>query len=93
MAKIETEQQYNAACARVEELLKVVGYDTPNDNQQETEYICRYRAGCIDRIIAVKLLSIHSSPFIHPVFYLGGRESVVYLIKSFKFDSRLSVPC
>ena len=37
MSKIETEQQYNAACARVEELLQVVGNDTPTDNQQYIE--------------------------------------------------------
>ena len=37
MSKIETEQQYKAACARVEELLQVVGNDTPTDNQQYIE--------------------------------------------------------
>lgn len=37
MAKIETEQQYNAACARVEELLQIVGNDTPTDDQNYIE--------------------------------------------------------
>lgn len=32
MAKIKTEKQYKAACARVEALLKVVGNDTPIDD-------------------------------------------------------------
>ena len=32
MAKIKTEKQYKAACARIEELLKVVTNETPTDN-------------------------------------------------------------
>ncbi|MFO3727288.1 helix-turn-helix domain-containing protein [Butyricimonas muris] len=37
MAKIKTEKQYKAACARVEELLKVVGNDTPVDDKNFLE--------------------------------------------------------
>ena len=37
MGKIETEQQYNAACARIEELLQIVGNDTPTDDQNYIE--------------------------------------------------------
>ncbi|MDR2690926.1 MAG: XRE family transcriptional regulator [Dysgonamonadaceae bacterium] len=29
---IKNEKQYNAACARIEELLKVVGNDTPEED-------------------------------------------------------------
>ena len=32
MAKIKTEKQYKAACARIEELLKVVSNNTPTDD-------------------------------------------------------------
>ena len=32
MVKIKTEKQYKAACARIEELLKVVNNDTPMDD-------------------------------------------------------------
>lgn len=32
MVKIKTEKQYKAACARIEELLKVVNNDTPVNN-------------------------------------------------------------
>lgn len=37
MAKIKTEKQYKAACARIEELLKVVGNDTPADDKNFLE--------------------------------------------------------
>ena len=37
MAKIKTEKQYKAACARVEELLQVVGNDTPSDDKNFLE--------------------------------------------------------
>ena len=37
MAKIKTEKQYKAACARVEELLKVVGNNTPTDDKNYLE--------------------------------------------------------
>lgn len=37
MAKIETEQQYNAACERVEELLQIVGNNTPTDDRNYIE--------------------------------------------------------
>lgn len=37
MAKIKTEKQYKAACARVEELLKVVSNDTPTDDKNFLE--------------------------------------------------------
>lgn len=33
MAKIKSEKQYKAACERIEELLKVVGNNTPTDNR------------------------------------------------------------
>ena len=33
MAQIKTEKQYQAACARIEELLKVVNNDTPEDDK------------------------------------------------------------
>ncbi|MDR0749573.1 MAG: helix-turn-helix domain-containing protein [Tannerellaceae bacterium] len=34
---IKTEKQYNAACSRIEELLKVVGNDTPADDKDFIE--------------------------------------------------------
>jgi HTH-type transcriptional regulator/antitoxin HigA len=34
---IKTEKQYNAACERIEELLKVVGNDTPTDDKNFIE--------------------------------------------------------
>jgi len=34
---IKNEMQYNAACERIEELLKVVGNDTPTDNKNFIE--------------------------------------------------------
>jgi len=37
MAKIKTETQYKAACARIEELLKVVSNDTPSDDKDFIE--------------------------------------------------------
>lgn len=37
MAKIKTEKQYKVACARIEELLKVVGNDTPADDKNFLE--------------------------------------------------------
>lgn len=37
MAKIKTEKQYKAACQRIEELLKVVGNDTPADDKNMLE--------------------------------------------------------
>ena len=37
MAKIKTEKQYKAACARVEELLKVVSNETPTDDKNFLE--------------------------------------------------------
>lgn len=37
MAKIKTEKQYKAACARVEELLEIVGNDTPADDKNFIE--------------------------------------------------------
>jgi HTH-type transcriptional regulator/antitoxin HigA len=37
MAQIKSEQQYEAACQRIEELLKVVGNDTPADDKNMLE--------------------------------------------------------
>lgn len=37
MTKIRTDKQYHAACERIEELLKVVGNDTPADNRDFIE--------------------------------------------------------
>lgn len=37
MAKIKSEKQYKAACARVEELLKVVSNETPTDDKNFLE--------------------------------------------------------
>lgn len=37
MAKIKTEKQYKAACSRIEELLMVVGNDTPSDDRNLLE--------------------------------------------------------
>ena len=37
MAKIKTEIQYHAACKRIEELLEVVGNNTPSDNKEYIE--------------------------------------------------------
>lgn len=37
MARIKTEKQYKAICARIEELLKVVGNDTPADDKNFLE--------------------------------------------------------
>jgi HTH-type transcriptional regulator/antitoxin HigA len=34
---IKTEKQYNAACARIEELLQIVGNDTPSDSKDFIE--------------------------------------------------------
>lgn len=39
MTKILTENQYNAAMERIEELLKVVNDDTPKDNKDSVEMI------------------------------------------------------
>jgi HTH-type transcriptional regulator/antitoxin HigA len=33
MAQIKTEKQYEAACNRINELLKIVGNDTPADDK------------------------------------------------------------
>jgi HTH-type transcriptional regulator/antitoxin HigA len=33
VAQIKTEKQYNAVCARIEDLLKIVGNDTPTDDK------------------------------------------------------------
>lgn len=37
MAQIKTENQYKAACSRIEELLKVVGNDTPSNDKSFLE--------------------------------------------------------
>ncbi len=37
MAKIKNEKQYQAACERINELLKLVGNDTPADNKEMVE--------------------------------------------------------
>jgi len=37
MEQIKTEEQYKAACQRIEELLKVVGNDTPADDKNLLE--------------------------------------------------------
>ena len=37
MAKIKDKKQYDAACARIEELLKVVNNNTPTDNKNFLE--------------------------------------------------------
>ena len=37
MAKIKTEKQYKAACSRIEELIMVVGNDTPSDDRNLLE--------------------------------------------------------
>ena len=37
MAKIKTEKQYEAACARIDELLKEVSNDTPSDDKNFLE--------------------------------------------------------
>ena len=37
MAKIKNEKQYQAACERINELLKLVGNDTPADNKDMVE--------------------------------------------------------
>ena len=37
MAQIKTEKQYKAACDRINELLKVVGNDTPADDKNMLE--------------------------------------------------------
>ena len=37
MEKIKTEEQYKAACQRIEELLKVVENDTPADDKNLLE--------------------------------------------------------
>ncbi|MBO7596768.1 MAG: XRE family transcriptional regulator [Bacteroidales bacterium] len=37
MAQIKNETQYKAACQRIEELLKVVSNDTPNDDKNLIE--------------------------------------------------------
>ncbi len=37
MAQIKSDQQYEAACQRIEELLKVVGNDTPADDKNMLE--------------------------------------------------------
>ena len=37
MAQIKTEKQYKAACDRINELLKVVGNDTPADDKNLLE--------------------------------------------------------
>ena len=49
MVKIKTEKQYKAACARIEELLKVVNNDTPIDdpNYWELDLISDFRNSVI----------------------------------------------
>lgn len=37
MAQIKTEKQYEAACNRINELLKIVGNDTPADDKNMLE--------------------------------------------------------
>ena len=37
MAQIKTEEQYEAACARIDELLKVVNNDTPKTDKNLLE--------------------------------------------------------
>ena len=37
MVQIKTEKQYEAACERINELLKVVGNDTPADDKNMLE--------------------------------------------------------
>jgi hypothetical protein len=37
MTKIKTERQYEATCERIEELLKIVGNDTPTDDRNFIE--------------------------------------------------------
>ena len=37
MAKIKTEKQYHAACARIDELLKMVNNETPEDDKNLLE--------------------------------------------------------
>ena len=37
MVQIKTEKQYKAACNRINELLKVVGNDTPADDKNMLE--------------------------------------------------------
>ena len=37
MAKIKDKKQYDAACARIEELLKVVSNNTPTDDKNYLE--------------------------------------------------------
>lgn len=37
MERIKTEKQYKAACTKIEELLKVVGNDTPTDDKNFLE--------------------------------------------------------
>ena len=37
MAKIKNEKQYQTACERINELLKLVGNDTPADNKDMVE--------------------------------------------------------
>ena len=37
MVRIQTERQYEATCERMEELLKIVGNDTPSDNKDFIE--------------------------------------------------------
>ena len=39
MAKIENEQQYDAAMARIDELLKIVDDDTPADDKNSIELV------------------------------------------------------
>lgn len=39
MTSIQTEKQYNAAMSRIEELLRIVNEDTPEDNQDNIELV------------------------------------------------------
>ena len=39
MTSIQTEKQYNAAMSRIEELLRIVDEDTPEDNQDNIELV------------------------------------------------------
>ena len=55
MVQIKTEKQYKAACDRINELLKVVGNDTPADDKVETIKLRMYEMGLTQTKLAEML--------------------------------------
>lgn len=95
MAKIKTEKQYKATCARIEELLKVVGNDTPADDKNflELDLISDLVADYEEEHFPVKapsLVEVIKHRIVHPVLSVSQQFS--HIIRTFS-KSRLSRLC